>query len=54
MAQMNKAIDEVRAGEAKRLKRDGYRARVEALPLVSAEAGGELDGGANGEVGRNC
>ena len=50
MAKMNKAIDEVRAAEAKRLERGRLRAGAEAFPLVPAEAGGEPHGEAGGEV----
>ena len=50
MAKMNKAIDKVRAGEARQMKDGRLRGSAEAFSLVSVEAEREPHGKASGEV----
>ena len=50
MQKFGKALDEIRAEEAKRLKRDGYEPVLEAVAVVLPEAAGEPDGQADGEA----
>jgi len=52
MATMNKAIDKIRAAEAKRLKADGYEEVFEAFAVVPAEATRKPDREADGQVTR--
>ena len=40
MQKMNKAIDEVRASEARQMKADGYERGAQAFPMVSVETAG--------------
>ena len=50
MQQFGKALDEIRAEEAKRLVRDGYEPVLKKVAVVLAETPGEPDGQADGEV----
>ena len=48
-AKLNKAVDECRADEARRMKARGL-AGAQAQPLVPAEAAGEFDGPARDQA----
>ena len=50
VAKLNKAIDEVRAGEHRQMQGDGYEPVLQALQMVPTEAAGELDGKAGSQV----
>ena len=43
VAKMNKALDEVRAGEARRMAQEGYEPVLKKIPLVPAQAAREPD-----------
>src|ERR1700694_5269392 len=54
VAKMNKALDEVRAAESRKLAQDGLRAAVEEIAVVCAEAQSESHRSAAGPSARSA